>query len=75
MKRIALDPKFCLTSDASINHRSGFPSILSKVLEVVGNLERLGPTADVDVNNITMRFAMDITGMQSILPSCISTKG
>lgn len=32
-------------------------------LQLVDNIARLGPTADMDINNITMRYAMDVTGL------------
>lgn len=32
-------------------------------LQIVDNIKRLGPEADLDMNNITMRYSMDVTGL------------
>lgn len=34
-----------------------------KIHEVMDKLHELGPKTDIDINNITMRFAMDVTGL------------
>lgn len=43
--------------------RNGFPEVLKMALQLVENIKQLGPGTDFDVNNITMRYAMDVTGL------------
>ena len=43
--------------------RNGFPGVLQMAHQVVDHLKRLGPEAAVDINNITMRYSMDVTGL------------
>jgi hypothetical protein len=43
--------------------RNGFPGILKKSMQVAESFKRLGPEADIDINNVMMRFTMDVTGL------------
>jgi len=45
------------------NIKAGFPGIVALADRLAAALTAAGPTADVDVNNMYMRFAMDITGV------------
>lgn len=45
------------------NIKAGFPGIVALADRVAACLAAAGPDADVDVNNMYMRFAMDITGV------------
>lgn len=39
------------------------PGVLRKVSEINRKLYDLGPETAIDVNNVTMRFALDVTGL------------
>ena len=43
--------------------RNAYPGVLQKVNEVTANFQALGPAADIDINNVAMRFALDVTGL------------
>jgi hypothetical protein len=43
--------------------RNGFPKILKLASQLVDNIKNRGPEADIDINNICMRFSMDVTGL------------
>lgn len=43
--------------------RNGFPEVVRILDQVVGNLGALAPGEEVDVNNVTLRLALDITGL------------
>jgi hypothetical protein len=43
--------------------RNGFPNVVQILDQIVGNLQRVGSQEDVDVNNVTLRLAMDVTGL------------
>lgn len=45
------------------NIKAGFPGIVSLADRLAACLTAAGPATDVDVNNMYMRFAMDITGV------------
>ena len=43
--------------------RHGFPQVLEMAQQLVRNLQAGGHCTDVDINNVTMRYAMDVTGL------------
>lgn len=43
--------------------RDAFPAILKVLEQVISNVTAAGPGCEVDVNNLAMRFAMDVTGI------------
>lgn len=43
--------------------RDAFPAILKVLEQVMSNVTAAGPGCEVDVNNLAMRFAMDVTGI------------
>ena len=43
--------------------RDAFPAILKVLEQVISNVTAAGPECEVDVNNLAMRFAMDVTGI------------
>ncbi|CAL8465333.1 g4868 [Coccomyxa elongata] len=45
------------------NIRDAFPAILKVLEQVISNVTAAGPGCEVDVNNLAMRFAMDVTGI------------
>jgi fatty acid synthase len=45
------------------NIKAGFPGIVSIADRLAASLTAAGPCTDVDVNNMFMRYAMDITGV------------
>ncbi len=43
--------------------RDAFPAVLKVLEQIIGNLEDGGPGVEADLNNLMMRFAMDVTGI------------
>jgi hypothetical protein len=59
--------RFSLTcfdsSPCAVLRRNGFPDIMAISQRMADCLMAAGPRADVDMNNIFMRYAMDVTGL------------
>ena len=43
--------------------RNGFSDVLRILDQVISNLRQLAPHDDVDINNVTLRYALDVTGL------------
>lgn len=50
--------------------RNGFPDVVKILDQIVANMLKLAPGEELDINNVTLRFAMDVTG--EIEPVCAS---
>ena len=46
----------------SLDDRNGFPDTFKTMEHIVAHIAKAGPGVDIDINNILMRFAMDVTG-------------
>lgn len=42
--------------------RKGFPAVVRILDDTIANMAALAPGSELDINNVTMRLAMDITG-------------
>lgn len=45
-----------LLANAFVCCRNGFPDVVKINEDVIDNLKRFGPDADIDLNNVTMRM-------------------
>lgn len=45
------------------NIRNGFPDVYRTAMQLVEHVAKLPPGTAFDINNVTMRYAMDITGL------------
>ena len=46
--------------------RSGFPEVVKTLDQVVSNMAGMPPGSELDINNVTLRLALDITGDQQL---------
>ena len=52
--------------------RRCFPAVVKLLDHIMGNLSTLPPGAEVDINNVAMRLALDMTGAaRCIIPACV----
>ena len=49
--------------------RKGFPAVLHILDRVIANMASMPPGSELDINNITLRLALDMTG-ESLQGSC-----
>ena len=47
----------------SLHGRNGFPDVIQTLAKVIRNMSQLPAGTQLDMNNITMRIALDITGL------------
>ncbi|BDA50154.1 Cytochrome P450 3A13 [Coccomyxa sp. Obi] len=47
----------------SKNIKNGFPDVVKILDQIVDNMLKLAPGEELDINNVTLRFAMDVTGL------------
>ena len=47
--------------------RTCFPAVVGVLDHIIANMASLGPGAELDMNNVTMRFALDVTGACEML--------
>ena len=43
-------------------HRKSFPGMVSIINQVIGNMSSMPPGSELDINNVTLRLALDING-------------
>ncbi len=46
--------------------RNGFPDVVKILDQIVDNMLKLPPGEELDINNVTLRFAVDVTGKKGI---------
>lgn len=43
--------------------RNGFPDVIKILTKVINNMTRLPPGSELDMNNVTLRISLDVTGL------------
>ena len=43
--------------------RNGFPDVIKILTKVIDNMSKLPPGTELDMNNVTLRISLDVTGL------------
>ena len=46
-----------------MTYRNGFPDVIKILTKVIGNMNKLPPGSELDMNNVTLRISLDVTGL------------
>ena len=55
--------RLALSSALQVCCRRGFPDVIAILDRVVANMAGMPPGTELDMNNVTLRIALDVTGM------------
>ncbi|CAL5223031.1 g5486 [Coccomyxa viridis] len=47
----------------SANIKNGFPDVIKILTKVIANMSKLQPGTELDMNNVTLRISLDVTGL------------